>query len=145
MDIMKVRNLVDNRIRGVRSDDVHIQLKPTLFNDRLKYEDILDQIETVIITTPMNMSPSKYVKKKNRGLSNREIKEKGGEKDKENVRHTTYPNQRSMSAKLVHRARNFKMIAPPREHYQSYINKSTDPYVFVRCETGKPRKVRAIF
>ena len=32
---MKVRSLVDNRIRGIRSDEVAIKLKPTLFNDRV--------------------------------------------------------------------------------------------------------------
>lgn len=75
MDIMKVRNLVDNRIRGIRSDDVHIQLKPTLFNDRLKYEEILDQVENIVITTPMNLSPSKGNRRKG-GFSNRDNKSK---------------------------------------------------------------------
>lgn len=37
MDIMKVKSLVDNRIRGIRSDDVNIKLKPTLFNDGVRH------------------------------------------------------------------------------------------------------------
>ena len=40
MNIMKVRNLVDNRIKGIKSDEIIIRLKPTLFNDRAYIQDI---------------------------------------------------------------------------------------------------------
>lgn len=76
---MKVRNLVDNRIRGIRSDDVIIQLKPTLFNDRLKYEEILDQVENIVVTTPMNLSPSKDKRRKG-GFSSRDNKNRSNDK-----------------------------------------------------------------
>jgi hypothetical protein len=40
MDVMKVRSLVDNRIIGIRSDEVIVKLKPTLFNDRTYFSEI---------------------------------------------------------------------------------------------------------
>ena len=36
MDVIKVKNLVYNRIRGIKSEEINIELKPTLFNDRVK-------------------------------------------------------------------------------------------------------------
>jgi hypothetical protein len=37
---MKVKNLIDNRIKGIKSDEIIIRLKPTLFNDRTNTQDI---------------------------------------------------------------------------------------------------------
>jgi hypothetical protein len=136
MDIMKVRSLVDNRIRGIRSDEVAIKLKPTLFNDRSCIQEIPSVLATATFT-PAPCGTSTRLKNKKPGLSPHD--------SNENIRHTSYETVRAFTAKVNSRSKKFRMVAPPREHYQSYINRSSDPYVFTRCQTGKTRKIRAVF